>query len=189
MDNVQLTWSKQIKPMPQPLEPLFEAAVSEGYDMVEWRSPTRRGATVPETDLILRSDAVSEIRRLSKSYQIDMAYHAPQGDLWNFGTLPFDVAVERFRECLDRAVSIDARYMTFHLGIALGELRMQAICQGGDVILTVLSEAEEAGVCLCVENVFNASSVATVEDCHVLFQRIETSAVRLTLDTGHEYVN
>jgi hypothetical protein len=32
------TWSKQIKPQPQPLGPLFEAVAAEGYQMVEWRA-------------------------------------------------------------------------------------------------------------------------------------------------------
>ncbi|MDP6037154.1 MAG: sugar phosphate isomerase/epimerase family protein [Candidatus Latescibacteria bacterium] len=181
----RVIWSKQIKPLPQPLEPLFESAVAEGYGMVEWRSPTKSGTTVPETDLISRSDATAEIRRLSESCQIDMAYHAPQGDLWDFGVLPPQTAVDRLHECVNRAVSVGATYMTFHLGITVGDGREDGIRQGGDVVMSVLPESEKAGVCLCVENVFDNCSVATVDDCDVLFQHIDTSLVKLTLDTGH----
>ena len=178
-------WSKQIKPLPQPLEPLFEAAASEGYDMIEWRSPTKMGTTVPETDLISRPEATAEIRRLSELYGMEMTYHAPQGNLWDFGVLPFETAVDRLRECVDRTVSIRAKYMTFHLGIVVGEGREDAIRQGGDVILTVLPDAEKAGICLCVENVFDNCSVATVSDCDILVEQLNTPLVKFTLDTGH----
>lgn len=185
MSEKQTVWSKQIKPVPQPLEPLFEAAATEGYGMVEWRSPTKMGTTVPETDLIAQSKATAEIHRLSEGYGIDMAYHAPQGDLWDFGALPFQTAVDRLNACVKRAVSIRAKFMTLHLGIVMGEGRVDAIRRGGDVVLAVLPEAEKAGICLCVENVFDKHSVATVDECNIFFEHIETAIVKLTLDTGH----
>ena len=98
--TVKQKWSKQIKPQPQPLRPLFEEVAAEGFDMVEWRSPTSHGVTVPETDLMADPEQAEEIRKLSEEFHIDLSYHAPQGDLWNFGVLPFRTAVSRLRECV-----------------------------------------------------------------------------------------
>lgn len=184
-ESREVIWGKQVKPLPQPLEPLFEAAANEGYGMIEWRSPTKQGTTVPETDLIFYPHARTEIRQLSESYHIEMAYHAPQGDLWAFGMLPFQSAVEQFHVCLDRALSIGAKYLTVHLGIVVGDGRADAIRHGGDVILAVLPDVEKAGIGLCVENVFEHSSVATVEECDILFEHVDSPFVKLTLDTGH----
>ena len=63
-----VVWGKQIKPFPQPLEPLFEGAACEGYDLVEWRSPTKQGTTVSETDLMALPEKRMDICQLRESY-------------------------------------------------------------------------------------------------------------------------
>ena len=66
-------WGLQIKPKPQPLRPLFEQVVSEGYGLVEWRSPTVRGTTQPEWDLVADPESAKEIRELAEEYGMKMA--------------------------------------------------------------------------------------------------------------------
>ena len=181
-------WSKQVKPLPQPIGPLFEEVAAEGYRMVEWRSPTRNGTTVPETDLLEDPKAAAEIKAVSESLGVALAYHAPQGDPWAFGVMPPDRAAWAFRVSIRRAASIGARVMTFHLGIVVGEERDTAIRRGARVVRDLLSCAEETGVTLCVENVFDEHSVATVADCSTLFEAVESEKLRLALDTGHGHL-
>ena len=181
-------WSKQIKPQPQPLRPLFEDAAAEGYDMVEWRSPTVNGVTVPETDLLERPASAGEIRALSDAFRVAMAYHAPQGPLWHFGVLPYPEAVARLQESVRRAAAINAGILTFHLGIVLGETRTAAIRQGARVCRAVAPFAQDHGVRLCVENVFDEHSVATVEECEIFFEAVADPRLHLTLDTGHAHL-
>ncbi len=155
--------------------------------MVEWRSPTSRGITIPEADLMSDPESAGEIRRLSEEFDIELAYHAPQGPLWEFGDLPIQIAVSRLRECVRRASSINASIMTFHLGISHDERRIATIHQAGKVIKSVFPYAEDLGVCLCVENVFKSDrcSVATVSEFKALFEAASDSKLRFTLDTGH----
>ena len=181
-------WSRQIKPHPQPLRPLLEAAAAEGYHMVEWRSPTRNGITVPETDLLECAEAAAEIRNLSEELDIAIAYHAPQGPLWQFGALPFEQAASRLRESVCRAASIGAGVLTLHLGLAAGEARTSSIHHGARVCRAVAPFAEERAVCLCVENVFDEHSVATVGECEQLFACADDPRVGLTQDTGHAHL-
>ena len=180
-------WSKQAKPQPQPLRPIFEEVAAEGFDMVEWRAPTSHGITVPETDLIADPGSAEEIRKLSEEFQIELAYHAPQGDRWSFGLLPFRIALSRLSECIRRASAINASIMTFHLGVAEKEGRYDSIRQAARVIQEVTPYAEDLGIWLCVENVFefDTCSVANVEECRLLFQTANSPRARLTLDTGH----
>lgn len=188
MSESEHRWSKQVKPQPQPIEPLFEALSAEGYRMVEWRSPTRRGTTVPETDLLEDAERARGIKAVSEGLGITLTYHAPQGDLWQFGVLPFDTAVLQLRECILRSTSIGAQVMTLHLGVVLGEGRADAILKGARVIREALPFADDSGVTLCVENVFDESSVATVEDCEALFDAVDSDRVGFTLDTGHGHL-
>ena len=181
-------WSRQIKPHPQPLRPHLEAAATEGYHMVEWRSPTRNGITVPETDLLERAEAAAEIRDLSKELGIAMAYHAPQGPLWHFGVLPFEEAASRLRESVRRAASIGARILTFHLGIAMGRGRNRSIRHGARICQAVAPFAEEHGVRLCIENVFAEHSVATVGECEQFFACADDPGIGFTLDSGHAHI-
>jgi sugar phosphate isomerase/epimerase len=181
-------WSKQVKPLPQPIGPLFEEVAAEGYRMVEWRSPTRNGVTVPETDLLASTKAAEEIRAVSEALGISLAYHAPQGGEWDFGVQPHEVAVPRFRESIRRAASIGARVMTFHLGVVVGEDRDEAILRGSRVVRDQLSCAEDADVTLCVENVFDEHSVATVADCSTFFEAADSGKLRFALDTGHGHL-
>ena len=178
-------WSKQIKPHPQPLRPLFEAAAAEGYHMVEWRSPTRNGITVPQTDLLECAQAAAEIRNLSEELGIAIAYHAPQGPLWHFGVLPFEQAASRLRETVRRAASIGARILTLHLGLAAGEARTSSIHHGARICRAIATFAEELDVHLCVENVFDEHSVAAVGECEQFFACADDPRIGLTLDTGH----
>ena len=127
-------YSEQIKPVPQPLRPLFEEVVAEGYDMVDWRSPTSHGITVPEMDLMANHDSAEEIRELSEEFGLELSYHEPQGPLWEFGTFPYQIAVSQLRECIRRSSSIKSSIMTFHLGIADDEQRNNTIQQGATVI-------------------------------------------------------
>ncbi len=181
-------WSKQIKPHPQPLRPLLEAAAAEGYHLVEWRSPTRNGITVPETDLLECADAAAEIRSLSEELGIAIAYHAPQGPLWHFGTLPFEQAVTRLQESVRRAASLGARILTLHLGIAVGESRTSSIRHGALICRAVAPFAEEHGIRLCIENVFAEHSVATVGECERFFACADDPRIGFTLDTGHAHL-
>ena len=181
-------WSKQIKPAPQPLGPLFEEAAAEGYAMVEWRSPTRNGTTVLETDLLGDPESRAEIRAQSEAHTIQLACHAPQGAPWNFGTLPFKIALAQFEESIRRAADINARIMTFHLGIANGPERRPALFQGARVVRDLLPYAEDRNITLSVENVFDEHSVATVEDCRQLFDAVDSPRLRFTLDTGHAHL-
>ena len=183
-------WSKQVKPQLQPFRTIFEEASAEGFDMLEWRFPTPHGVTVPETDLMADPERVQEIRKLGEEFHIKLSYHAPQGDLWSFGVLPFGTAVSQLRECVRRSASINANVMTFHLGVATGEHRLESIRQGARVVQAVTPYAEDLGVWLCVENVFEADecSVATVEECRTLFETAESHRLRLTLDTGHAHL-
>ncbi len=180
-------WSKQVKPQPQPLRPLFEEVTAEGYDMIEWRSPTAHGITVPETDLMANSESAEEIRSLSEEFGLELSYHAPQGPLWEFGTLPFQTAVSQLRECIRRSSSINASIMTFHLGIADDEQRSGTIQQGAKVVNAVSYYAADSNVRLCVENVFESDrcSVANVKEFEILFETANSSQLGFTLDTGH----
>jgi sugar phosphate isomerase/epimerase len=188
MSDLGHRWSKQVKPQPQPIGPLFEALSAEGYRMVEWRSPTRQGTTVPETDLLEDAQRAREIKTVSEDLGIALAYHAPQGNLWQFGVLPFDTAVRRLRECILRSTSIGARVMTLHLGVVVGEGRADAILNGARVIREALPCADDAGVALCAENVFDDCSVATVADCRMLFDAVDSDRLGFTLDTGHGHL-
>jgi sugar phosphate isomerase/epimerase len=185
--SVSRKWSKQVKPEPNPLRPLFEEVAAEGYDMMEWRSPTSHGVTVPEMDLMADARSAEEIRRLSEEFDLELAYHAPQGPLWEFGTLPFRVAVSQLRECIRRSLSINASIMTFHLGIADDEQRFETVKQGARAIDAVSSYAEDSNVWLCVENVFefDRCSVANAEEFETLFETAKSPRLRFTLDTGH----
>ena len=156
--------------------------------MIEWRSPTIRGITVPKTDLIVDPESVAEIRDLSDEFGLAMAYHAPQGGPWSFGILPLKTAVSRLQESIRRAASINARILTFHLGVATGNERHNTILQGARVVREAILHAQDLGICLCVENVFGEHSVATVEDCELLFEAANTPQLRFTLDTGHAHL-
>jgi sugar phosphate isomerase/epimerase len=184
---VDRKYSKQIKPVPQPLRPLFEEVVAEGYDMVEWRSPTSHGITVPEMDLMANHDSAEEIRELSEEFGLELSYHAPQGPLWEFGVIPYQIAVSQLRECIRRSSSIKASIMTFHLGIADDEQRINTIQQGARVIDAVSPYASDSNVRLCVENVFehDRCSIANVEELEILFNAVNSSQLGFTLDTGH----
>jgi sugar phosphate isomerase/epimerase len=181
-------WSKQLKPQPQPLRPLFETVAAEGYRMVEWRSPTRNGITVPETDLLERAEPAAEILSLSKDFGVAMAYHAPQGPLWHFGVLSFEQAVSRLQESVRRASSIGAHILTIHLGIAVDEGRTNAIRHGARICRAVAPFAEDHGIRLCVENVFDEHSVATVDECTRFFACVDDPRIGLTFDTGHAHI-
>ncbi len=74
--------------------------------------------------------------------------------------------------------------MTLHLGIADGKDRAEAIRSGARAVADVADQAGSEGIVLCVENVYDAVSVATVEDCEILFEELDGAAM-LTLDTGH----
>ena len=112
--------------------------------MIEWRTPTTHGITAPEMDLMANPESAEEIRSLSEEFGLKLAYHAPQGPLWEFGTLPFRVAVSQLRECVRRSSSINASIMTFHLGIADDDQRFNTIRQGAKVIDAVSSYAASA---------------------------------------------
>ena len=180
-------WSKQIKPKPQPLRPIFQEVAAEGYDMIEWRSPTSHGITVPEMDLMANPGQAEEIRNLSEEFGLELAYHAPQGPLWEFGALPFRDAVSQLRECIRRSSSINASIMTFHLGIADDGQRLDTIRQGAKVVDEVTSYATDYNVWLCVENVFEGDrcSVANAGEFEILFGASKSPRLRFTLDTGH----
>jgi sugar phosphate isomerase/epimerase len=180
-------WSKQVKPIPQPLRPLLEEVAAEGYDMIEWRSPTAHGDTIPGMDLMADPKSADEIRVLSEEFSLELAYHAPQGPLWEFGILPFQIAVSQLRECVRRASSINASIMTFHLGIAHNDQRFNTIRQGAKVIDEISSYAEDSNIWLSVENVFenNTCSIANAEELTALFESSESSRLGFTLDTGH----
>jgi len=156
--------------------------------MVEWRAPTRNGITVPETDLLERAQFAAEIHSLSKDFGIAMAYHAAQGPLWHFGVLPYERAVSRLQESVHRASSIGARILTFHLGIARDEGRTDAIRHGARICRAVASFAEDHDIRLCVENVFDEHSVATVDECTQFFACVDDPRIGLTLDTGHAHI-
>jgi sugar phosphate isomerase/epimerase len=187
ISTVKRKWSKQVKPQPQPLRPIFEEIAAEGYHMIEWRAPTSHGITVPETDLMADPKAAEEIRRLSEEFHIELAYHAPQGPLWEFGILPFQTAVSQLRECIRRSSSINAGIMTFHLGVSEDKQRIESIRRGAEIIQEVSPYAEDMGIWLCVENVFELDrcSVANVEECKILFEAADSARLRFTLDTGH----
>lgn len=180
-------YSRQIKPQPQPLRPLFERVVAEGYDMIEWRSPTSHGITVSEMDLMANPKSSEEIRELSEEFGLELSYHAPQGPLWEFGILPYQIAVSQLRECIRRSSSIKASIMTFHLGIADDGERINTIQQGARVVDAVSSYASDSNVWLCVENVFERDrcSIANVREIEALFDAASSSQLRFTLDSGH----
>ena len=177
-------WGIQIKPMPQPLRPLFEQVAEEGYELVEWRSPTNLGVTQPDSDLVGNPVSAQEIANLSREFDLTIAYHAPQGPDWHFGALPHDEAINRLHSCIDRALSIGATTMTLHLGIIEGERRHESIRAGARAVASVAGRAAGEGVLLCVENVFKDSSFSTVEDCAILFEEAGDGPM-MTLDTGH----
>ncbi|MFC1525607.1 sugar phosphate isomerase/epimerase family protein [Candidatus Latescibacterota bacterium] len=181
-------WGKQIKPDPQPLRPLLEAAVAEGYGMVEWRSPTRDGITVPASDLLERPEAAVQIRELGQELGLGLSYHAPQGPSWQFGVLAPELAESRLRECVRRAASIGARLVTLHLGVAVGEGRDSSIRQGARICQCVAQYAEDHGIQLSIENVYEEHSVATVSECQLLFECADDPRIGLTLDTGHAHL-
>jgi len=188
IEAVERRWSKQVKPEPQPLRPLFEQAAAEGFEMLEWRSPTSHGVTVPETDLMADGGSAEEIRALSEEFHLALAYHAPQGGLWEFGALALGTAVSRLRQCIRRAQSINAGIMVFHLGIGDGRPRLDGIRQAAEVIRTAAPYAEALGVRLCVENVYEEHSIATVEECTALFDAADDPRLRLALDSGHAHL-
>jgi len=177
-------WGIQIKPKPQPIRPLLEQVAVEGYGLVEWRSPTVMGTTQPEWDMVSDQRSAQEIREVSRGLGLSMAYHAPQGDDWHFGTLPRAEAETRLNECVDRARSVGATTMTLHLGIEEGEGRERAVVAGAKAVLAVAPRAVDEGILLCVENVFDRHSVSTVADCEMMFDTLGDAAM-LTLDTGH----
>jgi sugar phosphate isomerase/epimerase len=177
-------WGRQVKSHPAQPEELFKQAVADGLSVLEFRAPTRNGHTVPETDFAGDRQTVGLLRTLSREYSIELAYHAPQGDTWQFGQLPFRTSLLRLEECVTRAASFGAHIMTLHVGLD-GTDRVRSIRRVAKVLQVVAPRAEECGVLLCVENVFGNCSVADVEDCALLFDIADAEQVHLTLDTGH----
>jgi sugar phosphate isomerase/epimerase len=182
-------WSLQIKFDERPLHELFEFASVNGLDMIELRAPTRNGTTVEATDVMEDPKVRREIEALHRSFGLDLAYHAPQGELWNFGKLPFDRAVRKLQECIRRAASIGARYLTIHLGVDESYQRRFSRRRAAGVLEATAAYAKDLGIMLCVENLFKPHLVAGVQDATEVFEIVHSSSVGLTLDTGHANLN
>lgn len=182
-------WGTQINFLPENLEKLFSDISRIGLKLIEFRAPTKNGETVLETDFISSIEIVRTIVRLSRKYKIDIAYHAPQGEDWNYGKLPLIVGYRKICECVDRAAALSARYMTIHLGIDTRILRIDSIKHASLTLQAVAPYAEKKNVLICVENVFHDNtSIALTDEYVQLFKLITSKQVQFTLDTGHAHI-
>ena len=180
------SWGRQIKASQADWDTVFGQAVQDGLSIVELRAPTRRGETMSQTDAFSDHDDGRAISSIASMHGIELAYHAPQGEAWCFGKLAHKDAVERLRECILRAESLQAKHMTLHLGIDVNRPRDDSIRQGACALMEVSPMAKEKGVALCVENVFSdGSSVASPIEVQLLLEKAPSEAVFFTLDTGH----
>ena len=188
IEPIKRKWSKQIKTYPVQPEEMFDQAAADGLDMIELRAPTRSGCTVVETDFMADPETIQRLSALSRQIGIELAYHAPQGGVWNFGQHPFEISIPRLEECVVRSASLGARIMTVHLGLDPVD-RVASLRNASTVLQAVAPFANRQGVLLCVENVFADHSVVEVADCAVLFEGTTNQQVRFTLDTGHAHMN
>ena len=182
------TWGKQVKVPQVPGEEMFADSVRDGLSVVEFRAPTRRGETVPETDWLSDPDNRTFVASLAQRHGIELAYHAPQGEEWCFGKLSPDVSVEKLRHCILRASSLNAACMTIHLGIDVNLPREVSIRRAARALNDAAPLAVREGVVLCVENVFDRSSLQYPDEGKLLFQIVDSDQIRFTLDTGHAHM-
>ncbi|NOY80977.1 MAG: sugar phosphate isomerase/epimerase [Kiritimatiellaeota bacterium] len=179
-------WGVQVKVAPDTrLEPVIEQAARDGLSMIEFRAPTRCGATLEDADVFGDEKIVDEIRRLCRVCGIEPAYHAPQGGPWDFGA-GFPVAHSQavLETCIRRGARLGARLMTIHVIVNPND-RSNSIRRAARALDRAETMAAANHVRPCIENVFRDRFLYSVEDIRLLLQHSRSSRFGLTLDTGH----
>lgn len=137
---------------------------------------------------------IKAIRDIADRYQIELSMHGPCWDLNAASASPShrEDVVAHYRESIRLAGAIGAKTMVVHSGWRSDPRvsRVDALRYAADTMARCLSEAEQTGVVLAVENVgFGTFNMFCSPDDWVgIVQSIGSPYLGLALDFGHAFL-
>ena len=152
-----------------------------GFDGIEWFQDD--GALFSPEEGKERADTAA-------AYGLCAGYHAPFLGSWNLGVLSGSCLVGVLESFIGTAATLAADHISIHMG-SFGEhaVRSKALARIADALMIAAPSAEKKGVSLCLENTtvcFSKREIgAAMEDFTFVYRRVSSSALRMTLDTGH----